>query len=143
LLPGHAPEPEQEVAFFADQVSIVAAPELTVLGLAVSVIEGAKAETVTMADCVAEPPLPVQVSSNSVVLESLPVDQVPLVATAPCQPPEAVQEVAFCDCQFRLETPSLATVDGDAARVIVGAGVITTTSADCEADPPAPEQVSV
>jgi hypothetical protein len=143
LVPGHAPEPEHEVAFFADQVRVVEAPELTVLGLAVSVIEGAKAETVTMADCVAEPPLPVQVSSNSVVLESLPVDQVPLVATAPCQPPEAVQEVAFCDCQFRLETPSLATVDGDAARVIVGAGVITTTSADCEADPPAPEQVSV
>ena len=23
----------------------------------------------------------------------------PLVAKAPCQPPEAVQEVAFCDCQ--------------------------------------------
>ena len=61
LLPGQAPEPEHVVAFFADQVSIVAAPELTVLGLAVSVIEGAEAETVTMADCVAEPPVPVQV----------------------------------------------------------------------------------
>jgi len=143
LLPGQAPEPEHVVAFFADQVSIVAAPELTVLGLAVSVIEGAEAETVTMADCVAEPPVPVQVSPNSVVLESAPVDHVPLVAKAPCQPPEAVQEVAFCDCQDRLEASPLATVDGDAARVIVGAGVITTTSADCEADPPAPEQVSV
>ena len=66
--------------------------------------------------------MPVQVSSNSVVLESAPVDQVPLVAKAPCQPPDAVQEVAFCDCQVRLDTPPLATVDGDAANAIVGAG---------------------
>jgi hypothetical protein len=143
LVPGQVLEPEHEVAFFADQVSVVEAPELTVLGLAVSMTEGAKAETVTMADCVAEPPVPVQVSSNSVVLESAPVDQVPLVAKAPCQPPEAAQEVAFCDCQVRLETPASATVDGDAARVMVGAGETTTTSADREAEPPGPEQVSV
>jgi hypothetical protein len=143
LVPGQVLEPEHLVAFVADQVRVVEAPELTVLGLAVSVIEGAKAETVTIADCVAEPPLPVHVSSNSVVLESAPVDQVPLVAKAPCQPPEAVQEVAFCDCQVRLEAAPLATVDGDAASVIVGAGEITTTSADCEAEPPGPEQVSV
>jgi hypothetical protein len=143
LVPDQVLEPEHEVAFFAAQVRVVEAPELTVLGLALSVIEGADAETVTMADCVAEPPVPVHVSSNSVVLESAPVDQVPLVANAPCQPPEVVQEVAFCDCQVRLEVPPLATVDGDAARVIVGAGEITTTSADCEADPPGPEQVSV
>jgi hypothetical protein len=143
LVPGQVLEPEHEVAFFADQVSVVEAPELTVLGLAVSVTEGAKAETVTMADCVAEPPVPVHVSSNSVVLESAPVDQVPLVAKAPCQPPDAVQDVAFCDCQVRVEAPPSATVDGDVARVIVGAGEITTTSADREADPPGPEQVSV
>jgi hypothetical protein len=121
LVPGQVSEPEHAVAFFADQVRVVEAPELTVLGLAVRVIEGAKAETVTMADCVAEPPVPVQVSSNSVVLVSAPVDQVPLVAKLPCQPPDAVQAVAFCDCQVRLETPPLATVGGDAARVMVGA----------------------
>ena len=143
LVPGQVSEPEQEVALFVDHVKVVEAPELTVLGLAVNVTEGAKAETVTMADCVAEPPVPVQVSSNSVVLESAPVDQVPLVAKAPLQPPDALQEVAFCDCQVRLEASPLATVDGDAASVIVGAGEITTTSADCEADPPGPEQVSV
>jgi hypothetical protein len=143
LVPAHAPEAEHAVAFFADQVSVVEAPELTVLGLAVSMTEGANAETVTMADCVAEVPVPVHVNSNSVVLVSTPVDQVPLVATTPCQPPEAVQEVAFSECQVRLETPPLATVDGDAARVTVGSGEITTTSADREADPPGPEQVSV
>jgi len=142
-LPGQVPEPEHVVAFVADQLSVVEAPEATVLGLAVSVIEGAKAETVTMADCVAEPPAPVHVNPNSVVLDSAPVDQVPLVATEPFQPPEAVQESAFSDCQFRLDTPPLATVDGDAVSVIVGAGRITTTSADCEEDPPFPVQVRV
>ena len=143
LVPDQVLEPEHEVAFCVDHVSVVEAPKLTVLGLAVSVTDGAKAETVTMADCVAEPPVPVHVSSYSVVLESAPVDQVPLVAKAPCQPPEALQEVAFCDCQVRVEALPLATVEGDAPRVIVGAGETTTTSADREADPPGPEQVSV
>ena len=50
LVPGHVSEPEHEVAFVADQVRVVEAPELTVLGFAVSVTEGANAETVTMAD---------------------------------------------------------------------------------------------
>ncbi len=131
------------MAFFADQVSVVEAPEATVLGLAASVIEGARAETVTMADWVAEPPVPVHVSSNSVVLVNAPVDHVPLVATAPFQPPEAVQEAAFCDCQVRLDMPPLAIVDGVAANVMVGAGRTTTTSADCEDDPPFPVQVRV
>ena len=40
-------------------------------------------------------------------------------------------------------TPPLATVDGDAVKTIVGSGEVTTTSADCEADPPSPLQVSV
>ena len=36
-----------------------------------------------------------------------------------------------------------ATVVGDADMMIVGTGEVTTTSADCEADPPRPVQVSV
>jgi hypothetical protein len=122
LVPDQSLEPEHVVALVADQVSVVEAPELTVLGLAVSVMEGANAETVTMADCFAEPPAPVQVSSNSVVLDSAPVDQVPLVATLPFQPPDAVQDVAFWDCQVKLDALPFATVGGDAARVMVGAG---------------------
>jgi hypothetical protein len=143
LVPDHPPEPEHEVAFFAVQVSVVEAPEVTVLGLAVSVTEGAEAETVTVADCVAEPPVPVQVNSYSVVLERAAVDQVPLVPTTPCQPPEAVQAVAFVELQRRLDVPPAATVVGEADMMIVGTGEVTTTSADCEADPPRPEQVSV
>jgi hypothetical protein len=103
---------------------------VTVLGTALSVTTGGRAETVTVADCVAEPPAPVQVSWYSVVLASAPVDQVPLVATAPCQPPEAVQVVASAEFQLKLDVPPLTIVVGEADSVTVGAGDVTTTSAD-------------
>jgi len=89
LLPDHAPEAEHKVAFWLNQVRLDEPPELTVLGSAWSVTVGGKAVTVTVADWLAEPPGPVQVSSYSAVLDSGPVDQVPLVATGPCQPPLA------------------------------------------------------
>ena len=143
LVPDHPPEAEHEVAFFAAQVRVVEAPEVTVLGAAASVTEGAEAETVMVADWVAVPPVPVQVNSYSVVLDRAAVDQVPAVATAPCQPPEAVQAVAFVELQRRLEVPPAATVVGEADMMIVGTGVVTTTSADREVEPPFPVQVSV
>jgi hypothetical protein len=58
------------------------------------------------------------------------VDHVPLVATAPCQPPEAVQAVASCEFQLKVDMPPLATVVGDADSVTMGAGEVATTSAD-------------
>lgn len=130
LLPDQEPEAEHAVAFLVDQVSVEAAPELTVLGSALSATTGGNPDTVTVADCVAEPPAPVQVSSYSVVLASAPVDQVPLAATVPCQAPEAVQEVAFSEFQLNVDMPPLAMVVGDADSVTEGAGALTTTSAD-------------
>ena len=63
LLPDQAPEAEQAVALLLDQVSVEALPELMVLGLALSVTNGGNDGTVTVTDCVAEPPGPVHVSS--------------------------------------------------------------------------------
>ena len=130
-----------------DHVSVEAWPEVTLLGLALSAIMGGNAETVTVADCPAEPPAPVQISSYSVVLESAPVDQAPLVATSPCQPPEAVHAVAFAEFQVKLDAPPFATVDGDAVSVTVGtgagAGEDTTTVVDPETDPLGPLHVNV
>jgi hypothetical protein len=60
-LPDHAPEAAQELALVEDQVSVVALPLATVLGLALSVRVGAGEVTVTVADCAALPPAPVQV----------------------------------------------------------------------------------
>ena len=142
LLPDQAPEAAQAVTFVEDHVSVEAPPELTVLGAALSVIDGGDPETVTVAVCVAEPPAPVQVNSYSVVLESAPVDVVPLVAIVPCQPPEAVQVVAFSALQLRLDVPPAATVVGVAPSLTTGAPV-TAISTDCVADPPVPSQVSV
>ena len=61
LLPDHAPEAVQEVALVADQASVAPLPLATVLGLAVKVTVGEGAVTDTVADCVALPPVPVQV----------------------------------------------------------------------------------
>jgi len=64
-LPDHAPEAVQEVALVADQLSVALLPLVIVLGLAVKLIVGAGAGEVTetVADCVALPPVPVQVSA--------------------------------------------------------------------------------
>jgi hypothetical protein len=143
LAPDQSPDPVQAVAFCVDHVSVAAAPAATVLGEALKVTDGGNAETVTVADCAADPPSPVQARSYSVVLLSAPVDQVPLVATGPLQPPEAMHAVAFSELHVKVAMSPLATVAGDAVKVTVGAGVATITSADCEDDPPTPEQVSV
>jgi hypothetical protein len=62
LLPDHAPEAVQEVAFVDDQVSVEPSPLATVLGLALKLTVGAGGVTDTVADCAALPPAPVQVS---------------------------------------------------------------------------------
>jgi len=63
LLPDQAPEAEQAVTLRLLQVRVEEPPDLTVLGLACSVTSGAEAVTVTVVDCDAEPPGPVQVST--------------------------------------------------------------------------------
>ena len=52
----------QEVALVDDQLSVDAVSLLTVLGLAVSVTDGAGVVTEMVADCAALPPAPLQVS---------------------------------------------------------------------------------
>jgi hypothetical protein len=91
------------------------------------------AVTVTVALWVAGPPAPVQVSVNTVVAVTAGVFADPLVASAPLQPPEAVQDVAFVDDQVSADALPLATVLGFADSVMVGAGVVTETVAVCVA----------
>lgn len=116
-------------------------PCATVVGLAVIDTLGGLAETVTVADCAAEPPAPVQVSVNFVVAVRAEVVWVPAADSAPLQPPEAVHEVAFVEVQVSAEVAPLFTVVGLAAKVTAGAGVVTDTVADCAAVPPVPVQV--
>lgn len=62
LLPDQPPEAVQAVALVEDQVKVAAVPLVTVLGLAEKLTVGAGVVTVTVADWVALPPLPVHVS---------------------------------------------------------------------------------
>jgi hypothetical protein len=61
-LPLQPPEAVQELAFVDDQVSVDAAPLLTVVGFPVSVTVGVGVVTVTVTDCEALPPVPLQVN---------------------------------------------------------------------------------
>jgi hypothetical protein len=131
------------VALVEDQVRVDVPPWATLLGLAAIETLGGAADTVTVADCDAEPPAPVQVRVNFVVAVSVGVVSEPAVASEPLQPPEAVQAVALVDDQVRADVAPLFTVVGFAVKVTAGAGVVTDTVADCAALPPAPVQVSV
>lgn len=61
-LPLQPPEAVQDVAFLDDQDNVELLPLATVLGLALKLTVGAGEVTVTVADCAALPPAPVQVS---------------------------------------------------------------------------------
>ena len=64
LVPDQAPEAVHEVALVVDQETVELPPLVTVLGLAVKLTVGAGVGgvTETVADCVALPPVPLQVS---------------------------------------------------------------------------------
>jgi hypothetical protein len=66
---------------------------------------------------------------------------VPLVASVPLQPPEAVQEVASVEVQVRVEVVPGATDVGLAVTVAVG--IICTVVVTGWLVPPSPVQVSV
>lgn len=129
--PLHPPDALQLVALVEVQVRVDVPPLETLVGLALKDTVGAAgAETVTVADCEAEPPAPVQVRVNFVVAVRADVVCEPAVASAPLQPPEAVQAVAFVEDQVNADVAPLLTVAGFAVRVTAGAGVVTDTVAD-------------
>jgi len=72
-----------------------------------------------------------------------PVACEPLIARAPDQPPEAVQEVALVEVQVSVELPPLAMFVGLALSETLGGGADTETVTDCAAEPPRPLQVNV
>jgi len=61
-VPDQPPDAVQPVALLEDQLSTADPPLLTVAGLALRLTAGAGAETLTVTDCAALPPGPVQVS---------------------------------------------------------------------------------
>jgi hypothetical protein len=78
-LPDQPPEAVHELALVADHDKVEALPLITVLGLALSETVGAAELTLTVADCVALPPAPVQSSEYVVFALRAPVACDPLV----------------------------------------------------------------
>jgi hypothetical protein len=115
-----------------------------VLGLATKLMVGTGCVTVTVADCAALPPVPVQVRVYVAFAVSAPVDCVPVTALAPDHAPEAVHEVALVEDHVSVEEPPLLIVLGLAPKLTVAEGLpLTVTVADCAALPPEPVQVTV
>lgn len=131
LLPDQPPEAVQAVVLVDDQVSVVAPPLLTVLGAAERLTVGAGVLTDTVADCVALPPVPVQVSPKVALAVIAPLDCEPLTALLPDHAPEALHEVALAETQVKVELPPFATVLGLALMLTVAVGFgLTVTVVD-------------
>jgi hypothetical protein len=142
-LPLHPPEAVHEVALLAVQLKLVLPPLDTLVEPALKLTVGAEAVTVTVADWVALPPAPVQVSMYLVVVVRDVVFAEPVVVSVPDQPPEAAQEVALLELQLKVDELLLFTVLGLALKATVGAAAVTVTVEDCAALPPVPVQVNV
>ncbi len=67
---------------------------------------------------------------------------VPLVASVPLQPPDAVHEVASVELQVSADVPPLATFVGAAVSVAVGSGAIVTVAVAAALVPPGPVHVN-
>jgi hypothetical protein len=127
-VPLQAPEAVQDVALVELQVSVELPPLATEVGLAVSVTVGAGVAlptvTVTEATLLVSP-APRQLSEYEVVAVSAPVLWVPLVASVPLHPPEAVQEVALVELQVSVVAPPLVIEVCSALSDAVGRGLVT------------------
>jgi hypothetical protein len=141
LLPVHAPLAVQLVAFVDAHVSVLLPPLATLLGLALSVTVG-NGSTVTVVDCAAVPPAPVQVSVYVLSVVSAMVEAVPDVALLPVHAPLAVQLVALIDDHVKVLVPPIATLLGLALSVTVGSAS-TVTVVDCAVVPPGPVHANV
>jgi hypothetical protein len=104
------------------QESVEEPPEITAAGLADIVTVGVVGAgvTVTVTDWVAEPPAPVQASEYVALAVRIPVVCDPEVVFVPDQAPEAVQEVALVELQFKVEAPPEVMEAGVAEIATVG-----------------------
>lgn len=142
FVPDHAPAAVHAVALVDDQESVALPPLLTTVGVTAIATVGAGA-IATLTDLAMLPPGPLQVSVKPVAPLSGPVLALPATARGPLQPPDAVQLEALVDDQVKLALPPLPTVVGDALSESVGAGAVTPTTTEFEADPPMPVQFRV
>jgi hypothetical protein len=152
-LPVHVPDAVHDVALLLVHLSCSVAPYASVGESSVSWTVGAGGGggggggggapvTVTAAVAVPLPPVPVHVSVKLVLAVSALLVALPLVDCPPDQPPDAVHELAFVLVHASCVLAPLATLDGVAVRLTVGAGT-TVTVFESLAVPPVPVQLKV
>ena len=135
------PVAAHEVALDDDQVSVELPPLAILVGLAFRVTVG-RCATVTVADAVPVPPVPVQ-EIVYVVVAPIPFrDCAPLLAVLLLQPPVAAQALALVEFHVSVELPPEAMVGGVAAKVTTGRGTTVIVVLPL-AVPPLPVHVSV
>jgi hypothetical protein len=86
------------------------------------------------------PPGPAHVSEYTVAAVNGPVLWLPLVVSAPLQPPDAAHEAALTELHDRIAAPPEAIEVGAAESMAVGGGINITVAVDCAETPPPPEQ---
>jgi hypothetical protein len=114
----------------AVQLMVELLPVEIALGPTLSEMVGAAALTLTVVDCHALPPGPLQVRLNEVVALRTPVDWEPDVGSACDQPPVPTQDFAFFALHVSMALVPLAMVLGDADSATVGAAEFTDTVTD-------------
>ena len=103
---------------------------MTELGLALRLTVGGSDFTDTVADCMALPPVPLQVSIKVALSVSAPVDCEPCRALVPDQAPEAIQLPALVLNQFNVALFPLSMALGPTLKLTVGEGAVTDTVVD-------------
>ena len=138
LAPLQPPEAVQDVALVELHVSVEVPPLEMTEGFATKVAVG-MILTRTV-DTPLVPPVPMQLKEYELGIVIAPVLCVPLVALAPLQPPEAVQEAALVELHVSVDVPPLAIEVGFAVNVTVGAGTTVTVAVATLLVPPVPLQ---
>ena len=140
-LPLQPPAAAQPLALLELQLSMAAAPGLTVLGTACRDALGRVAATTVTVTAAASltPPAPLHAMENAVVVLRAPVLREPLAARSPFQPPEAEQAVALAELQVSSALSPGAMEDLSALKATVGT-MLTVADADGLV-PPAPLQL--
>jgi len=139
-VPLQPPDAAHEVALVELHVNVEAPAGATTDGYTESVAVGTTF-TVAVAGALV-PPAPEQISEYVVCALTGPVACVPLAASEPVHPPEAVQDTALLELQVNIDWPPADTVVGAADKVAVGTGRMTTDAVAAGLVPPTPVHTS-
>lgn len=138
-VPAQPSDAVHEFALLELQVKLDVPPGAMTEGLTPKVAVGMR---LTAAVALALPPRPMQDSVYEVALATGPVLWLPLGASDPLHPPEAVHVVASVEVHVSIDDAPAATAAGDAVKITVGRASKLTVTATGSLTPDGPAHVS-